>query len=588
MLSTRMHSSHSVAYPPLLFWIPVGIATFVGAFIAPFFFPMKTAVFSPAYTIGSNNKVGAMFVAIVSLLTTLALCFMRCGPQRHEKEHPSQALPQSLLLCTAALLSCFTALTGWLVVHTGLYFGDSGYFITQLRSGLVFHRTLYSGVEFAYGPLLYFVPAAMARLLQPLHVSIAAAYFVCLLLVHVVGVWMTAYVVNNLPVRTSTKAVAFCFVTLFLFNPQTGLNYTFLRFLLPAAGAVLLAKQKTVLRAVLTASLGCICQFLISPELGIAFIAAAIAYGLYAAMIESRRDWWSVSAAALVSGLAFASLAGKDYFRTMREFMTGGYNQILEPAPHIYLLLLCAVVFAPLVVSGGLSTGTMMPSMNSHRARTGGMLLSLYICGLGLLAPALGRCDPLHVSFNGLALFLLGFIALDSMKFRWRTLGFATAMLFCCYTISQEYALVRGSLGKLILRKPEPFEQLDLPRLEHQLEGQRVSFPIDPPMRIAEALTRAGEYMPLYLCIPPVDASAEQRVIEEMRHGRFVMLRNDGSVPAENPINNAGIRFRMRFGYHYHAVKAPYLQGKLIVDELEHNWRSAGRYGMYNLYEKVK
>src|ERR1700712_1855244 len=54
------------------FWTVVLVATFFAAFVFPFLFPLKQAVFSPAYTVGGNNRVGALAVAVVSVLTAAA------------------------------------------------------------------------------------------------------------------------------------------------------------------------------------------------------------------------------------------------------------------------------------------------------------------------------------------------------------------------------------------------------------------------------------------------------------------------------------------------------------------------------------
>ena len=100
----------------------------------------------------------------------------------------------------------------------------------------------------------------------------------------------------------------------------------------------------------------------------------------------------------------------RDYFRTMSEFAKGGYNNILSPAPHIYMLLVCAVMLSPLGRGGRTPPEE---RFNPRQERLLRPLDRIFIAGLTMLAPALGRCDPLHVSFNGWALFLLGCIAVD-------------------------------------------------------------------------------------------------------------------------------------------------------------------------------
>ena len=50
------------------FWLAVAAITFFAAFILPFAFPLKDAVYSPAYTAGGNNRVGALAVSVVGII----------------------------------------------------------------------------------------------------------------------------------------------------------------------------------------------------------------------------------------------------------------------------------------------------------------------------------------------------------------------------------------------------------------------------------------------------------------------------------------------------------------------------------------
>lgn len=80
----------------------------------------------------------------------------------------------------AAAVTMYAAVLGALMVRNGMYYADAGYFLTQLRTGLVFHAKLYRDVEFAYGPLMYYWPAFFLRALGLLHVSAETAYVVAL------------------------------------------------------------------------------------------------------------------------------------------------------------------------------------------------------------------------------------------------------------------------------------------------------------------------------------------------------------------------------------------------------------------------
>ncbi|MGI4758359.1 MAG: hypothetical protein ACRYGF_16100 [Janthinobacterium lividum] len=567
-----------------VFWLAVALAAFLGTFVLPFFFPLKVPVFSPVYTAGGNNRVGAIALACVGVLATLLCWRFRYFAEPVPQQAGEDRQPARRWMWAAmAVVTLYAAGLGVMMVRSGMYYADAGYFLTQLRSGLIFHKTLYRDVEFAYGPLMYYWPACFLRVLGLAHVSATAAYVVSLCVMEAVGTAMLFYTVCAMPMRRNMKIAAFLLLAIVTLDPQEGLNYTAFRFVCSIATLVLLTRQRRVASAGLVAAAGALFNFAVSPEMGVAFVAAACVYGGYRALVGGAR--WLVPAVAAVAGSGlFAMLVGADYFRTLKEFANGGYNMLLEPAPHIYLLLFCAVGLAPAVVAAALAGR----HEDGVPAAGTGLLLGVYIAGLALLPAALGRCDPLHVSYNGWPIFLLSFVALDRMRLPARRIGLAVALLFCTYSVMQEYALGSGPISKMVLQRPDPYEDVDLSRLQQALGGRRVSFPWYTPLRASNALTAAGEYQPLYLCILAVDAHAEQRTIDDVRQGDFLLAPNFTKRASQNAINNVGMKYRLRFGYRYKQRHEPYLQGALLVRELEANWRDVGTFGSYELYHKER
>lgn len=394
---------------------------------------------------------------------------------------------------------------------------------------------------------------------------------------------MLFYAVNAMPMRRGMKTAAFLMLCVVTLDPQEGLNYTAFRFVCSVAALVLLSRQRGIARAALVAATGAFFTFAISPEMGVAFVAAAAMYSVYRAWTGAAQLLLIVPAALAGAGV-FSLLVGRDYFATLKEFANGGYNMLLEPAPHIYLLLVCAVGLAPALVAATLAEGKAV----RDRAATDGLLIGTYIAGLALLPAALGRCDPLHVAFNGWPLFLLSFVALDRMRLPARRTGVVLGLLFAVYSVAQEYALGSGWISKLLLQRAHPYEAVDLPRLEAEVGTGRVAFPWWTPMHAADALTATGQFQPLYLVIPAVDDRAEERTVREMREGGYVMAPNFMKHVSENAINNVGLKYRMRFDYKYKQRYPPHLQGALLVEELEHNWEWVGTFGSYDLYRRVR
>ena len=566
------------------FWVLIAALAIPCVFALPYLFPLVTPVYSPVYTSGGNNRVGAMAAAVLAVVTAL-LCwrFRIFSPPIAELRPDRERMPLRWLWMSMAVVTGSAAVLGVLLVRLNVYYADSGYFLTQLRTGLAFHGRLYRDFEFAYGPVLYAWPALFVKVLGLLHVSAAAAYVVALCVMEAVGTAMLFYTVGAMPLRRNMKIAAFVALSIVTLDPQEGLNYTAFRFICSVFTLVLLSRQKTLRSASLVAAAGALVNFAISPEMGVAFTGAAVVYGGYRAWKSGVR-WLAVAMAAVVGSGAFAMLIGADYFRTLKEFANGGYSMLLEPAPHIYYLLIFALGLAPTAVAAALASAD-----NSSEAEAEhGLILGTFVAGLALLPAALGRCDPLHVSYNGMPLFLLGFIAMDRMRPPARRVWVALALLFSLYSVAQEYVLNLGGVKKLVRQKPDESEDADFPRLSKVIQGHRVSFPWNATLHLADQLTAVGEYQPLYLCIPAVDDRAEQRTIENMRQADYALSPNRLDVISENKINNVGMKFRMRFGYRYQQRHQPHLQGALIAQELQNHWQRVGTFGSYDLYQKER
>ncbi len=581
----RLRNSPHATLLAVAFWSAIAVMAFLSAFMIQFLFPLREAVYSPAYTIGGNNRVGAVLVACVGCLTTLACLRWKFGALSRAAVAGGTTLPRRYFYYGSAAVVTVVIVLGALMTRGGYYHGDAGYWATQLRSGMIFHYRLYKDLEFAYGPFLYFWPAAFVKVLSVVGLNMDRSYVVSLVVMEILGTGMVFYTVNALPLSRRMKIAAFAFFIIVTLDPQEGLNYNAFRFMLPACGLVLLCRQRTPWRTSVFAALCAAFEFAVSPELGIAFTAAAVVWTLYRMFVMGRR-WAPVAFAAVGGAGAFLLLEGSAYLHTLREFAKGGYNMILEPAPHIYLLILCAVALAPMAVADSLRLELSRRKTALGYSQDTGMQLALYIAGLALLPAALGRCDPLHVSFNGWSLYLLTFLTLDRVSRRWQTFGISIAILFGVYSVTQECALGFGSLRELFTQGPDVYENADLPHLQQRIGSGRVAFPWNKPLRLTDQLIAAGEYQPMYLCIPAVDAEADARTVEDMRKADFVALPIGLPVITENPINNVGIKYRFRFGFVYEHKNPPFRQGWAAMQELKSNWHSIGEYGWYVIFAK--
>ncbi len=557
------------------FWLGTGVIAAFVVYVLPFAFPPHVPVYSASYITGCNNRIAALGMAALGAAAAFGCWLLRIGPSPRE---PIEEMSLRWLgVCVAAALA-FTGVLGGLAVRTHIYWGDAGYFYNQLRSGLMLHRTLYSGFEFPYGPLLYAWPAAFVVALRPLGVSMGAAYIVSLAALQVLGLGLLFYTLQAMPMRRSLKIAALLLITLGSLVPLLGINYALLRFLLPFATLVWLARQPRLLPALAIAGLGAMVQFATSPEMGVAFTAGIVVFSVYRALIQGRRWLWLPLACAVGAG-GFALLAGHGYFLDFGRLANGEYNLIVEPLPHLLLLTFAAVALAPLAVAGAVRS----------RSPYAGMLLSIFAAALTLLAPALGRCDPIHVFFNGLGLYLLALVAVDAAATAWRkawVLAFSVVVLLTQLVNFRVYkAELRTALQTSV---PDPDEGIDIAALEQAIGNATVTAPFLAPQQVLDQLTEAGLYRPDYFCgmLTVWDLQAEQQKIAQMRLAAFALVPTEPFRQTE-PIDNTRIKRIERLGLVYRQRNPPFYIGPPIYQELAQHWVSVGRFGGFTLYRRV-
>ena len=554
-------------------WTLTAAATYAAVFVVPYRFPLREPVLSDTWTAGSNNQVAAIGVAVVSVLVTL-LCWFRTPAT--SQDAPEDRLNLRYLSAGIAAAILWTAILGTLVARAHMYWGDEGYFLNQLRTGLVFHRQIYTQFEFAYGPLLYLWPAAFIRALTPLGVGFTAAYLLSLAAMQSAGVALLFYTVQALPLRRSYKAAAFVLVTFAALNELLGLNYTVFRFILPFAAVVLLCRQRSIANAAFVtvgAEIACLAT---SPELGVAFGGAAIVYGIYQS-VRGPRIWLLVGIAAALGAAIFAVLAGPAYFFTLGNMAKGGYNLLLTPAPQILALIFAAIVLAPLAVARAL-----------RRSAHGGFLLTFYIAALGLIPAALGRCDAIHTFFDGVGIYLLAFVAMNAASARWRRLWIVAIALVFVFTQGKNFHLYQYRLS--LVMRPNAVQEdwgFDEAALRRAIGNAKVSAPVLAPQRVIEDLMRTGQYVPGYFCgwVGVWDHDAESRLIAEMRQTQFALVAL-ADPPEPNPARDLQIHRMMSLGFAQHARRPDYLRGELLDAELQSNWISRGRFGDYELFQQ--
>ena len=563
-----------VARPASLFgWTLTAAATYVAVFVLPYRFPLSEPVLSDTWTAGANNQVAAVALALVSVVVTL-VCWYRTT---NSIEHRTPELLDRRYLYGGILVAIvWTAGLGTAVARANMYWGDEGYFLHQLRTGLVFHKAIYTGFEFAYGPLLYLWPEACIRWLAPLGLSFTAAYLVSLAAMQSAGLAMAFYTVRALPLRRSYQACAFALITFGTVNSLLGLNYSVFRFILPFACIVPLSRQRTIAKAALLAALAEIACLSTSPELGLAFGGASIAYAIYRGVFDRSR-WLVTTLAPILGAIAFFAMIGPTYLFTLGNMAKGGFNLLLRPAPHILSLLLAAVALAPLAVARSV-----------RKPGSGAMILAFYIAALGMLPAALGRADAIHIFFDGMGLYLLSLVELNAAPAGWRRVGMVSVAVLIVFSAIHNIRRYDPRLSLLL--HPDAVQEdwgFDETALRNVIGTATISAPLLAPQRVLDDLIRTGQYVPDYFCgwVGVWDRQSELRKISDMRRTEYALVAFTDPI-GPDPVRDRELRASMRMGFARHAPRPDYLRGALLDTELLSHWMARGRFGDYELYRK--
>jgi hypothetical protein len=595
------------------FGLSILVAAFFGIFILPFLLPPPyLAGVSAANVAGFNNKVASL--AAAALGTFVFLAALRWPRSKQEWSNGDFGkLPRPLVLTTVILCGCMVALLSYLIAISHQPYGDGAYFIRQISMHIEYGRKLYDQIELPYGPLLFYGPVIVHVLLSPLHASTTAAYYTTLVLEHVAGLLLVVYVLDRLPILHKWKIVFLLLCLLHTYPFGFGLNYTFVRFVLPIAFLVLAAEQTRpwTLGACLFA--GEAISLSLSPEMGFAFGASSIAYAIYH-FFTAGRAWLIAVVAPVAATAVFLLLVGAGYLHMMKLFARGIANFIVEPLPYVLVFLFALVWLAPL----------MLARFFLEARSEAPLLAALYVFSLALLPVAFGRADPGHVFFDGFGIYLLSLAAISDARVR-QQLAWVTCVVFVLlftalmddhfywsllragtrYDIThwQAHGLMRATHA--ITQKIAPtagafffpagdadygsYGSLDLKSLRAIVGNDPVVLPLSMPLPVEETLKRSGQFIPTfyYFDWSIFDASAEDRQLKEMNSSRWALLPQ-GPIPTfiETPAGVAPLLGPHWLHLPYRTKRKPYVIGRRFEENLRTNWEPYAEVGIYEVYQR--
>jgi hypothetical protein len=382
---------------------------FLGLFVIPYFVPRSGALLSASSLAGFNNSLAylwyVLFLGLPVYLLARALP-ASAGPLEAPASQRLSWVPTKAVSLTMGLhILLFAAL--YAVKH-GFVFAEALYFqdlIYRMTAGAI----PFLDVHFFYGPALLYPAAFLAR-----YVSIEAAYAAYYVVTYLAGLYLLYVVLAwMVPVRQEADGWFLVFALGF-FNPYTGINYTFVRHLLPAV--TLLAAWRHLQSPSLARLAGTLALFAwaltYSPEIGVVTLISVVTLSvLWLARFHQRKRVGTALAmltavpggGLILCGFLFYFVdpsleALRHYTQPIVTFSSGGWNTPIDPSfPMLTMIVLTVVVGA-----AGLRTiqGHGWSGSTSWLVAYGIMLLLMQ-------RAAFGKADVAHIAYGGLPLYLL-------------------------------------------------------------------------------------------------------------------------------------------------------------------------------------
>jgi hypothetical protein len=564
-----------------LFRLAVLCAAALALFVLPFAHLPTHPVVSVSYVAGADNRLATIGLAMLSLLTLIVE--WRWGLslpsttnlETDESTRNNAGIPRWLVWSGLAAVVVFTLGLGFLVQRSGFRYGEAGYFIERTRDLVEYHFRLYRDLEFTYGPLLLLPAAWLHHALAALHISVGACYFLSLATMNAVGLAMVAWLLNRLPLTCRWRILLFCVCLLVQLHPLAGANYSLFKFAAPPFLFLWSARRRGVLASTLAFIGTNLLVLLISPELGVGTAAGTIAYAL---LLLLRRQWSAVTllftppAAVAIFILSF----GRGFIDRLAHASAGALNLIPEPMPHLIILGIATAWLAPLLVGSRLR----------GRSPDAPVLAGLFVLALGILPGALGRCDPLHVFFNGLTMLFLSAIAVQGA---WGRRWWAAALVVLALDVQAvNYRLYGPSLQALL--RPPAVPTIDIAALRAATGGSRVATPDLGgwlPLSIESQLRNSGLFKPDFYpgVIEVWDEAGVHRKIDTLHQSEWMLAPVEFETLTE-PLPNTPVKRLFRFGYSYPQRQAPLIVGAALNHDLRTNWTATGTFGGLTLYRR--
>jgi hypothetical protein len=449
--------SHTASAGPAEAWrtakrwfIPYVLIALAAIFYLPRLVPSAPSA-ADSYLFGYNNRTG---IILLIFFVALGVIFTRGFNLQTNKSPEHRPLPR-WMLGMALLLVLLGAAAMYLVAGHYHGFGESFYLIDRIAL-LDQGRIPYRDFEFVYGPAQLYIPLFLHHFLP---LGIGDAYYLFWTISYLLGTFFLFKCIDEINFPTPAKPAIFVmlYAAGLFATIRMGTNYTFLRYAFPIYLVVKLNSRfreprtpRFLFDAVLC-SVFCALLILLSPETAVAFAFASVCIALFCRPIALRQRALIAALLIVAYGIIFAIALKLHVLDAMLADGGGAINFPIVPGPPILVYFIAIFICACWLFRSLLNRVTDDPT------------LGLLFFSIPMIAAALGRCDPSHVFWNGLAAFLASLLYLSLYKRAWRVYAMAFLLfVFLLPNLAEFYLFVPQLRAARFLdkhpeaRPPEP------------------------------------------------------------------------------------------------------------------------------------
>jgi hypothetical protein len=405
--------------------ILLGLIGLILVFTVPYKFPPRTCTVSASYDYGFNNTVGILLLGVFSILFLFLGFKDSSGGNRFIPIAKDKETIATRSLVILGVISAFFVLYVFLI--SGEFgFGEANqFFLAMDRVG--HGETVYKDFDFYYGPLLIYIPYFLKVFVG----SSRVAYFIGLFVFQILGLLELSYILNRLPVSVKVKKWALYILILFSLPLHGGINLILFRFITPFWGLLVVheSRHKPMLSALFITFIVSVLIYGISIEYGLAFSFTLTVYFIVLSFV-SKKPRLLILLAVISCVPVLYILAFQGLFSTVLLYLTGGWRWPFVPSVSLVLFFTSVFLLAFCV-------GNHLRDVSSNL-----LFLSLCLLSFACLPAALGRCDPVHVFYNGFFIMIFAYVYISRTKFKRIPLAFCVVFIVA-FGVLNNYSILK-------------------------------------------------------------------------------------------------------------------------------------------------